>query len=471
VASQVGSLSEELRELGSSLRGSVLLPGDDGYREATCSAWCGQFWHRTPVAVARCRGAADVADAVRFAVSKELEIAVRGGGGHHSAGFSTTGSGLVIDLSEMRGVTVDPTARRALVQGGATLGDIDRETEPFGLATPIGVVSKTGIAGLALGGGVGWLQRKHGLTCDNVLGYQVVTADGEIVGASADENPDLFWALRGGGGNFGVVVTFELALHQVDPIVLAGLVFFPPERISEIARWYRDWMPEIPNELTTILVILVAPAAPFIPPELHGRPMAVVMGVYAGSLEEGDRAVSALRALDPVIDTLQPTPFRTFQTFFDVFAPHGLRYNTRSVFLPEVTDEIIEIVVAAHAEASREPEFVSVDAHFHHMGGVIADVAVEGTAWPDRSSPVLLELQAVSADVAGDAAVGLWLDDLECRLRSQGARSGYVNYKGHGSTSQVEEIYGVNYRRLAEVKRKWDPDNVFHRNVNIEPAS
>src|SRR3954463_13666232 len=302
-------------ELAAELRGSVICPGDPSYDDARA------LWNaahdKHPSLIVQCAGPADVAAALRFARSEKLEVAVRGGG-HSIAGFSGVDGGVVIDLSLMRGVLVDPVGRRAIVQGGCTWRDVDVETQAHGLATTGGLVSTTGVGGFTLGGGIGWLMRRHGLACDNVIAADVVTADGEMVRASADQNPDLLWALRSGGGNFGVVTSFEYSLHPVGPTVAAGVIFFPGDEAEAVLRGWREWLPSAPDELTTLVNLLIAPPAPFIPEAWPGKRLIAIAGGHAGSVEDGVEAFAPVRSLaEPVADLIGPIPYLAMQGLLD----------------------------------------------------------------------------------------------------------------------------------------------------------
>ena len=318
-------------ELREAMRGEVICPGDPGYDEAR-SVWNGVH-DKHPALIARCAGVADVLRAVEFARSEQLEVAVRGGS-HSIPGFSTTDGGIVIDLSPMKGIRVDSASQTASAQAGLTWAEFDHETQAFGLAATGGLVSTTGIAGFTLGGGVGWLMRKYGLTCDNLIGADVVTADGQLVRASADENSELFWGLRGGGGNFGIVTSFDYRLHQVGPTVMAGPVFYPGERAAEILRFYREWCADAPEELTTLVSLATAPPAPFLPEEVHGKPIVIIPAVYSGSVEAGERAVQPLRDLgDPVVDLMGPMPYVAMQALLDPLWGPGAHNYFKAGFL------------------------------------------------------------------------------------------------------------------------------------------
>src|SRR3954471_22014099 len=334
-------------EFAEAMRGEVLRPGDDGY-EAARPIWNGAH-DRHPALIARCAGVADVLRAVELARSENLLVAVRGGG-HSIPGFSTCDDGLVIDLSGMQSVHVDPEARTARVEAGATWNVFDREAQEFGLATTGGLVSSTGVAGFTTGGGVGWLMRKHGLACDNLISADVVTADGRLVRASADQNAELFWGLRGGGGNFGVVTSFEFALHPVGPRITAGAVFYPGERAGDVLRAWRDWAGQAPDELTSLVNLLTAPPAPFIPEEWHGKPLVAVIGAHCGPLREGERDVEPLRQFaEPVADLMGPMPYASMQGLIDPLWGPGAYNHMKSGFMHSVDDTTVDALVAGHS--------------------------------------------------------------------------------------------------------------------------
>ena len=343
-----------------------LISADHADYDIARAVWNGAI-DRRPRLIARCIGTADVVAAVRFARDHDLEIAIRGGG-HNVAGTAVCDDGIVIDLSAMRAVRVDPAGRRAWVQGGALWGDVDHETQAHGLATTGGIVSHTGVAGLTLGGGVGWLMRKHGLTVDNLLAADVVTADGELLRASEDEHPDLFWALRGGGGNFGVVTSFEFRLHSVGPTVLAGPILWDASDAREVLRFYRDFVRDAPDELATVVRFGAAPPIPGIPEHLHWRPVVMVGTCYTGPIADGEQVLRPLRAFRvPLLDVVGPTPYVEFQSALDSTVLHGWNYYWKSTHLPELRDDFID-VIAEHAFSSSSPR--SYVAMFHLKGAV-----------------------------------------------------------------------------------------------------
>jgi FAD/FMN-containing dehydrogenase len=445
-----------------------LISADHPDYDAARAVWNAAI-DRRPRLIARCIGTADVVAAVRFARDRGLEIAIRGGG-HNVAGTAVCDGGIVIDLSAMRGVRVDPANRRAWVQGGALWGDVDHETQAHGLATTGGIVSHTGVAGLTLGGGVGWLMRKHGLTVDNLVGAEVVTADGERLRASEDEHPDLFWALRGGGGNFGVVTAFEFRLHPVGPDVLAGPILWDAADTREVLRFYRDFVRDAPDELGTVVRFGTAPPLSDIAADLHWRPVVMVGTCYVGSIEEGERALRPLRVFrTPLLDLVGPTRYVGFQSALDSTVVHGWNYYWKSTHLHELRDDLID-VLAEHAFSCSSPR--SYAAMFH-LKGAVSRVAEGGTAFGNRQATHAITLDAVwrPGEDFGDLDTA-WAKQFFAALGR--FRAGvYVNFLGADEhPDRVREAYGEPvYGRLAGVKTTYDPDNVFHHNQNIRPRS
>ncbi|AZO71161.1 MAG: FAD-binding oxidoreductase [Mesorhizobium sp.] len=450
----------------------------DGFRGRLISAehadydlaravWNGAI-DRRPRLVARCTGTADTVAAVRFARDHDLEIAIRGGG-HNVAGTAVCDDGIVIDLSAIRGVRVDPTNRRAWVQGGALWGDVDHETQAYGLATTGGIVSHTGVAGLTLGGGVGWLMRKHGLTADNLLAVDIVTADGELLRASEQEHPDLFWALRGGGGNFGVVTSFEFRLHPVGPNVLAGPIIWDATDAGDVLRFYRDFVRDAPDELGTVVRFGAAPPLPVIPADLHWRPVMMVGTCYAGPIGDGEQALRPLRTFrTPVVDLVGATPYVGFQSALDSTVPHGWNYYWKSTHLPELRDDLIDVIIE-HAFSSSSPRSYAA---IFHLKGAVSRVAEGGTAFGNRQASHAITLDAVWRPGEGfgdrDTAWAKGFFGALGRFR-EGV---YVNFLGGDEDpARVREAYGeAVYDRLVAVKTAYDPDNTFHHNQNIRPA-
>jgi FAD/FMN-containing dehydrogenase len=449
-------------------RGDLIGPDHDGYDDAR-AVWNGTV-DRRPRLIARCRVPADVAAAVRLARIHDLEIAVRGGG-HNVAGTAVCDDGIVIDLSAMRAVTVDPAARTARVQGGSLWGDVDHATQRHGLATTGGIVSHTGVGGVSLGGGIGWLMRKHGLVVDNLVEVEVVTADGDVIRASTDDHPDLFWALRGGGGNFGVVTSFLFRLHPVGPTVLAGPVFWAAEDTADILRFYREFITDAPDELGTIVRLGTIPPLPAVRDELHFRPAIAVASCYAGPVEDGERAVRLLREFgSPLVDLVGSTRYVDHQRSIDDTVPHGWHYYWKGTSLTRLTDEVVD-VIAEHAYDATSPRSYAA---IFHLGGAVARVPRDATAYPGREVAHNMVIDAAwlpeQADIVGGAETA-WARAFHGALEPHGAGV-YVNFLDNDDDpSRVREAYGAaTYSRLAAVKARYDPENVFHHNKNIPPA-
>ncbi|MGP4089615.1 FAD-binding oxidoreductase [Streptomyces sp. KR55] len=451
----------------SRLQGQLIRPGEPGYEPAR-ELWNGMI-DRRPALVARCAGDEDVVAAVDFARDNGMLVAVRGGG-HGVAGHAVCDGGLVIDLSGMRGVDVDPEGRRAVAQGGCTLGDIDRETQRHGLATPLGVVTKTGIAGLTLSGGMGWLRRKHGLSCDNLLSARVVTADGHLLVADESQNQDLFWAVRGGGGNFGVVTSFEYRLHPVGPEVFVCFVFYPAARTKEVLRSCERYLSQRPDDFAPIGILGKVPQAEDFPPEAHGKGYAALLAPYPGDPAEGERLLRPLREIaDPIRDLSGTMPYTETQAILDEDYPDGWRYYWKSMNVPELSDELIERL-AEHAAAARSPQS-TIDVWY--QGGAMAHVGEEETAFANRDAPYLLGIEANWEAEADSAENVTWVRDTFADLRSFSAGGIYLNFPGFLEEGEqlLREGYGMNYERLSAVKAKYDLANLFHLNANIKPKS
>jgi FAD/FMN-containing dehydrogenase len=451
-------------DLGATFRGELVGPGDRGY-EAHRRVWNGSI-DRYPALIARCAGVADVIDAVRFARRLGLAVAVRSGG-HSFPGMSVCDDGLVIDLSQMKGVRVDLAGRTVLAQAGVRLGELDRETQAFGLAVPAGIVTHTGLAGLTLGGGIGWLMRRYGLTIDQLLSVDLVTADGELVKASAQENSELFWGVRGAGGNFGVVTDFEFRLNPVGPEVLAGPVIWPTEQSAAVLRFYRDWISEVPDELTTVVVHRKAPPLPVLPPELHGRPIVMVICCYAGPVEDGERVVRPLRAFgSPLLDLCTRKPFVEHQAMFDASFPEGWWYYFRSCDVAALTDDVIDIT-AEHARRIRSPLTAFP---IFHLGGAVARVGDEETAFNGRTAGHTFNINATTAGRDGFEEEREWSRSFWSALQPY-HRGVYVNFLMDEGQQRIRDAYGARkHERLRALKRRYDPDNFFRLNQNIPPA-
>ena len=446
-----------------SLRGEILRSSDDGYDEAR-KVWNGMIDKR-PALIFRCIGVADVISAVRFARDHELLVSVRGGG-HNVAGSAVCDGGLVIDLSRMKGVHVDPFRRTARAQPGLTLGDLDHETQAFGFAVPAGIVSTTGIAGLTLGGGFGWLNRKYGLTCDNLLSADVVTADGQMVTASPEENVDLFWGIRGGGGNFGIVTSFEYQLHPVGPTVLAGLVVHPMTKAPEFLRFYRDFVADSPDELTAVPALRIAPPAPFLPEHVHGKPIVAVFVCYCGPVEEGERVLRPLREFgSPLADVIAPKPFVMYQAMLDPVQPPGRNYYWKSDDLLELTDHAIDTIVA-HSEAITSPHTI---VPLFQFGGIASRVAEDAMAYSHRNAAYALNCNASWTEGEPERHIQ-WARDFSTAMQPYSAGV-YVNFLSNESEERVKAAYGATkYERLVTLKNKYDPSNFFRLNQNIRPT-
>src|SRR5919204_1712170 len=451
-------------ELETSLRGELVRPDDPSYDDHR-RIWNGSI-SRRPALIARCTGVADVIAAVRFARQTGLEVAVRGGG-HSFPGLSVADDALLIDLAPMKGIRVDPSARKARAQAGVLLGELDRETQQFGLAVPAGIVTHTGLAGLTLGGGIGWLMRKHGLTIDQLLSVDVVTAEGEFVKASESENPDLFWGIRGGGGNFGIVTEFEFRLNPLGPEVVAGPIFWRMEDSPEVLRFYRDWVADSPDDLMTIVVNRKAPALPFVPEEFHGKPVVMVICCYAGPVEEGERVVRPMKEFgSPIIDLCVPKPFVVHQAMFDPSFPHYRWYYFKPCDVPALTDEVIDITVE-HSFQIRSP---LNSFPIWQMGGAVARVGEDETAFGGRNAGFTYNIGGSTETADGFDEEREWVRNFWSALKPY-HMGAYVNFLEEGGEDRVRAAYGPEkYARLQQLKRRYDPDNFFHINQNIPPA-
>jgi FAD/FMN-containing dehydrogenase len=453
-----------VQQLREGFRGELLQPEDEGY-DAARRIWNAMIDKR-PGLIARCRGVADVKSAVDFARENDVLLAVRGGS-HNVAGKAVCDGGVVIDLSGMRGVRVDAAGRTARAQGGALWGDLDRETQVVGLATTGGLVSTTGIGGLTLGGGLGWLARMHGTSSDNLLSADVVTADGDLVTASVSENGDLFWGLCGGGGNFGVVTSFEYRVHPVGPEVLAGAIFHPGERAGDVLRFFRDYVADAPDELTVIAAMSIAGPAPFLPEEAHGK-LAVALAVcYLGDLAEGERVLAPLRSFgEPLADVVGPMPYTALQSMFDQSYPEGRRNYWKSHFMDDLSDEAIEVVIE-HASRMASPSSF----YFEHVGGEINRIGEDVTAFGHRDATFDFAILAAWTDPAEDDEHVGWARDFWTAIEPFSMGTVYVNNLGEESEDRVRAAYTPEkYERLVALKDKYDPTNLFRLNQNIRPS-
>ena len=449
--------------LRTAFRGKLIAAGDGEFDEAR-RVWNGMI-DRRPGLIAQCSGAADVIAAVKFARTHSLLVAVRGGG-HSWPGHSVCDRGLVIDLSRMRGVRVDPATKTVRAQGGALWGDVDHESQAFGLATSGGVVSTTGIGGLTLGGGSQtWLIRRYGSTADNLVSADVVTAAGDLLRASETENADLFWALRGGGGNFGVVTSFEYRLHPVGPIVLAGAAFFLWERAKEITNFYLDYVKDLPDELTTAMLYWNAPPAPFLPESIHGQRVAIIAACYAGAAEAGEGVLAPIRALKPAVDLLAPLPYTALQSFFDPLFPKGIYSYSKSDYFDVIPTAMVDDMIAW---AERKPAPLSIT-HLNHFGGAMARVANDATPFAQRDARFAFSQDAFWEGPKDTAANVQWVKDYWQAMRAYSPRGAYINFMADEGEDRLRESYRDNYDRLVQIKRKYDPTNLFRLNQNIKP--
>jgi FAD/FMN-containing dehydrogenase len=440
----------------------LLRPGDHEYDEAR-KVWNGAI-DRRPALIARCATAADVAAALRLGREHDLPIAVRGGG-HSIAGLCVNDDGLVIDLSPMRAIEVDPDKRTARAGGGVLWGDLDAATQAHGLATVGGIVTHTGIAGLTLGGGIGWLMRRHGATVDNLLAAEMVTVDGDLVRAT--EDPELFWGLRGGGGNFGIVTSFEYRLHEVGPAILGGPLYFALEDGPEVLRVYRDLIADAPDELTTILNLRMAPPLPFIPEEFHEQPVVTVAVCWTGGHERGQALLAPLRrAASPLIDAVTPRPYVELQQLFNPAVPHGWHYHWRSWELPPLTDGAIDTLVDQAARITSPRSYIIV----FQLGGAVARPEHD-TAFSQRAAAHDVNINAVWLEGDPDADRHVqWVRDTYAALEPHSEGRVYVNFLEDEGQDRVRAAYGpANHDRLRALKRRYDPENLLRGNQNISP--
>jgi FAD/FMN-containing dehydrogenase len=447
------------------LRGRLASPGSPDYDEAR-TIWNAMIDRRPGLAV-RCRGAADVMSAVRFADQHDLVLAVRGGG-HNIAGNAVCDGGLLIDLSLMKSVHVDPVARTARVEPGALLSDFDREAQAFGLATPLGINSTTGVAGLTLGGGFGWLSRSLGLTIDNLLSADVVTADGQWLRTSEKENADLFWGIRGGGGNFGVVTSFEFRLHPVGPTVLAGLIIHPLDAAKDVLRFHREFFAKAPEELVCWFVMRQAPPLPFLPPEWHGKEILALAVCYRGDIKEGERIAKPLREFGkPIADVIGPNPYAGWQTILDPLLAPGARNYWKSQDFLDTSDGLIDVLVSF---ARRIPD-PQTEIAFAQLGGAVGRVPHTATAYTHRDAQYVLNVHGRWEDPAKDAACIGWARELFQGVAPFATGGAYVNFLTQEEEGRIPAAYGENYARLVALKKKYDPKNRFSVNQNIRPTA
>ncbi|WP_410767008.1 FAD-binding oxidoreductase [Haloferax sp. DFSO60] len=461
---KIGPFADDLSAFMDGFHGDVILPSDHRYEDAR-QIWNGMI-DRSPAIIAQCDGTADVVDAVTFARNHDLQVSVRGGG-HNVSGSAICEDGLVIDLSQMNAVFVDPETKRARVQGGATIGDVDRETQLFGLATALGVVSATGIAGLTLNGGIGHLRREYGLSLDNLASVEIVTADGTVRTASPDEHSDLFWAVRGGGGNFGVVTSFEYQLHEVGPEVNALFVLHPGDEATTALHAFHDYTKSAARESSVLAFTIVVPEMEEFPESAWGEPAVAFLGCYDGDRTSASEEFSALRdATTPIADLSGPMDYTTLQTMLDEDYPDGLRYYWKATYVEGLSDDIIDLIERYGYDSPSSLSTVDI----WHLGGAISDVAPDETAFWHRKSRYMITFEANWEDPAMDDENVAWVRDGIAELRGMAGTSGaYGNFPGFGEDPS-QTMFGSNYDRLAEIKAKYDPENLFNLNQNVLPA-
>jgi FAD/FMN-containing dehydrogenase len=457
VASTFDALKKEIS-------GTVISQDDEGYDSAR------KVWNDTvdkhPAVITRCRTTADVVAAVRFAKQHDIMLAVRGGG-HNIAGSAVCDDALVIDLSEMKAVHVDPQQRRAVVEGGALLADMDAATQAHGLATPLGINSTTGVAGLTLGGGFGWLSRKYGMTIDNLLSAEVVTVDAQVLRASATEHPDLFWALRGGSGNFGVVTRFEFQLHRVGPDLLSGLIVYPLSQAKAVLQQYRDFIAQASDEMTVWVVLRQAPPLPFLPPEVHGTGIVALALLYAGEPAEGQRLIQPLREFGkPLGEHVGVQPYTAWQQAFDPLLTAGARNYWKSHNFTQLEDGLLDTVVST----IETPPSPHCEIFFGAIGAATTRVAPDAMAYAHRDANFVMNVHGRWTESVHDQRCIEWAREF-FKASSPFASGGvYVNFLTADEGDRVKSAYGQNYERLVQVKRRYDPDNLFRTNQNIRPV-
>ncbi|MCI0834052.1 MAG: FAD-binding oxidoreductase [Chloroflexi bacterium] len=453
-------MAMSLDQLIEQVHGEVVVPGDQAYDEAR--AVHNGMIDKRPSAVLTVANTGDVTSAIRYARENDLDLAIRGGG-HSGPGFGTVDDGVVIDFSKMRSVWVDPAARTARADAGATWGDMNAATHAFGLATPGGIISTTGIAGLTLGGGVGYLTRGFGLSIDNLISVDVVTADGQFLVASDDENADLFWALRGGGGNFGVCTSFEYRLHPLKEVYW-GPMFYEIEDTEKIFQFYREYMKDAPEQMGVFPAFQIAPPLPFIPEDRHGDMFVALIACWTGPLEEGEAAFKPFHEVAEVkAELVGPVPFPAINTAFDGLFPKGLRQYWKGNYVKELTDDAI----AVHVEHGPKAPTMNSTMHLYPIDGAPHRVAQDATAFGHRDANWAMVILAGGDDPATDESNTKWVRDYSDAIAPYAQAGGYVNFMSEDDSGKSQENYGANYDRLADVKRRYDPDNLFHVNQNI----
>ncbi len=454
--------SMSLEALRERVQGTVVVPGDHTYDEAR--RVYNAMIDRRPAVVVQCRNAGDIAAAVDYARENQLDLAIRGGG-HSVPGFGTVDDGVVADLSGMRTVTVDPAKQSARAEGGATWADFNEATHEFGLATTNGVISTTGVGGLTLGGGIGYLSRGFGLSCDNLIGAEVITADGQLVTANENENADLFWALRGGSGNFGVAAALDFRLHPVSEIY-GGPMFFELKDGPAILSFYRDFIADAPEQFGGFPAFQIAPPLPFIPEDRHGEPFVAFVACWAGPLDEGERIIGKIKDVAPVVaEHVGPMPYPALNSAFDALVPSGLQHYWKANFVGELTDEAI----TAHMIHGPKVPVVNSTVHIYPINGAVQRVASDATAFGHRDANFATVIAGMWPDPADNEANIHWVREYSDATAPLSDEGGYVNFMAGDDQGRVRANYGANYDRLVAVKRAYDPDNLFHVNQNIQP--
>jgi FAD/FMN-containing dehydrogenase len=465
-----GKVKEKIKQgipyqrLKKSLKGQSLEPGDVGYEKAR-KVWNGMIDKR-PAFIARVANTDDIITVINFAREFSVIVSVRGGG-HNVSGNAVNDGGIVIDMMNMKKINVFSQTQTAQAQPGLTWGEFDKETYAHGLATTGGLVSTTGIAGFTLGGGIGWLMRKYGLTLDNLLSAEVVTADAQILRASPEENADLFWGISGGGGNFGIVTNFEFQLHPISE-VLGGMIMYPVDKAKDVLQFYRNYVNQVPDELTSMAALVIAPPAPFVPVNFQGAPVIAIVGCYCGDIAKGEEALAPLRKFgQPVVDLFSPMPYTVLQQMLDPSAPEGMQNYWKSSYLNELSDDAIAVTLD-HFKVMSSPLSMI---HFHHMGGAMARVPESATAFGRRSATFAMNIISMWPEaVDSEKHIG-WTRRLEEAIRPFATSGVYVNFLGNEGEERIKAAYGENkYKRLVELKNKYDPHNFFRLNQNIRPT-
>jgi FAD/FMN-containing dehydrogenase len=458
-----GLTTENLNNFKAMLRGPMLQPSDEGY-DAARRVWNAMI-DRRPAAIVRCAGVADVMASVDFARQHDVLLSIRGGG-HNIAGNAVCDGGLMLDMSTMKSVQIAPASKRGYVEAGATLRDFDHEAQAFALATPLGINSTTGVAGLTLGGGFGWLSRMYGLTVDNLVAAEIVTADGKLVRADANSHSDLFWAIRGGGGNFGVVTMFEFAMHHVGPQVLAGLIVFPHAQAKQVLTQYRDLVDIMPHRLSVWAVLRKAPPLPFLPAEVHGQDVVILALFYPGNVEEGMQLVSPMKDFgQPLGQHIGPMPYKAWQQAFDPLLTPGARNYWKSHNFNKLSDDAIDTVIR-YAGDLPSPQ---CEIFLGLIGGQASYPSPEATAYPHRDALYAMNVHTRWTDPAEDEKCIGWAREFFSASAPFASGSVYVNFLSQDDTARIGAAYGPNFQRLVQVKNKYDPHNLFRQNQNIRP--